>query len=175
MKVAIVIGHSADSPGKYSKFIHQAEYFYNKEVASILRNVDVFQRPNVGGYKSQMRKLGEQLRPHNYDLIVELHFNAYDNVDNGVGHGVETVSYPGNEKTAAWGKEYCRMISNHYCNHNRGSKKATSSDRGWWFLHYMPANAIIVEPFFGDESESLNFISESEYAHVIMRWLESIK
>lgn len=175
MKIAVVIGHSAARPGKYSKLIHQSEYFYNKEAASYLRNVDVYKRPEGGGYKTQMLKLADQLKPHNYDLIVELHFNAFDNIDNMKGHGVETVSYPGNQKTDVWGKEYCRIISNHYCNFDRGSKKATSSDRGWWFLHYMPANAIIVEPFFGDESESLDFINEAEYAQVIMKWFESIQ
>lgn len=174
MKIAAVIGHSAESPGKYSRLIHQSEFFYNKEVASYLRNIDVYERPEGDGYKTQMRKLAEQLRPHNYDLIIELHFNAFDNEDNGKGHGVETVSYPGNEKTEAWGKEYCRMVSNHYCNYNRGSKKATEGGRGWWFLHYMPAHAIIVEPFFGDESECLEFTNEAEYANVIMEWIDAI-
>lgn len=175
MKIAAVIGHSASSPGKYSRLIHQSEYFYNKEVASYLLNVDVYKRPEGGNYRTQMRKLGTQLRPHNYDLIAELHFNAYDNEANGVGHGVETVSYPGNKKTEAWGKEYCRLISNHYCNHDRGAKIATRGGRGWWFLHYMPANAIILEPFFGDENESLAFEDEVEYAGVIAKWIENIK
>jgi len=172
--IAVVIGHSPDSPGKFSELIHQSEYFYNKEVAGYLLNVDVYKRPEGGGYKTQMRKLGGLVRPKKYDLIIDLHFNAFDNIDNGVGHGVETISYPGNEKTQAWGKEYCRRISNHFCNNNRGAKTATEGGRGWWFLHYMPTNAIILEPFFGDESESLGFTNEAEYAGIIMEWLESI-
>jgi len=175
MKVAVVIGHSANSPGKFSKIIQISEYFYNEKVSHYLKDVDIYRRPEGGGYKTKMRKLGDQFKPPNYDLIVELHFNAYDDIDNNKGHGVETKSYPGNKNTEIWGKEYCLMISNHYCTFDRGSKKVAKGDRGWWFLYYMPTNAIIVEPFFGDESESLKFISESEYAYVFMQWLESIK
>lgn len=172
MKIAVVIGHDKISPGAYSKYISKSEYQYNREVASYLRCVDIYKRPENGSYKTQMETLAERVRPHNYDLIIELHFNMFDDIANNKGEGVETVSYPGNEKTIELGTEYCKLISKHYYTKNRGAKVANKGGRGWWFLELMPANAIIVEPFFGDELEAEKFSNEAEYAEIIMKWLK---
>lgn len=166
MKVAIVIGHDKTSPGAFSNHLGLSEYIYNSEVASHLP-YDVFKRPS-GGYKTAMKQLGQDVK--GYDLIVELHFNSFNNSANGC----ETVTYPGNVKAEGFGKEYCRLITNHFCNKNRGAKIASVGGRGYWFLHYMPATAIILEPFFGDSVESLEFNDPKEYAGVITEWIKSI-
>lgn len=165
-KVAVVIGHDKTSPGAYSKHLGMSEYIYNSEVASHLP-YDIFKRPMGVPYKTQMQMLAKQVV--GYDLVIELHFNAFNNSANGC----ETVSYPGNKITEALGKEYCRLITNHFCNNNRGAKIATSGGRGWWFLYYMPANAIIVEPFFGDAPEALLFKNPKEYAKILVDWIEN--
>ncbi len=166
MKIAVVIGHDKTSPGAFSKHLGLSEYIYNSEVASYLP-YDTFKRPPGVGYKTQMQLLGKQLK--GYDLIVELHFNAFNNSVSGC----ETLSYPGNTFTKNLGAEYCRLITNQFCNNNRGAKQASEGGRGWWFLHYMPANAIIVEPFFGDSPESLEFKNPKEYAEIIVDWIEN--
>jgi hypothetical protein len=39
----------------------------------------------------------------------------------------------------------------------------------------MPCDAIILEPFFGDNGESLNFKDAKEYAMAIKEWLLKIQ
>ena len=169
MKVAVIIGHDMKSPGAYSQELHTSEYMYNSEVASYLHQFDVYKRPLGGGYTTQMRSLAAELKPKNYDLIVELHFNSF----NKSANGCETISYPGNSFTKKLGAEYCRLVTNKYCTENRGAKEGEKGGRGWGFLSLMPAPAIILEGFFGDHPEALLFKNQKEYAGVIIDWLKS--
>ncbi len=170
MKVCFVIGHDKNSPGLFSEHLGASEYIYNSEVAGFLHPFDVYKRPLGGGYMTQMRKLADELKPHNYDLIAELHFNGF----NKKANGCETVTYPGNSLSKNAGEEYCRLITNHYCTKNRGNKIAEKGGRGWGFLSLMPAPAIILEGFFGDAEEALLFKDEKEYAGVIKKWLTTL-
>ena len=166
-RIAVVIGHDKTSPGFYSKFLKTSEYIYNSEVATHLSKIaDIYKRPIGGGYKTKMKKLAAKLNPKNYDLVIELHFNAYDGISNKKGHGVETVSYPGS-KSLEFGDAYCKAISKNYGVFNRGAKVHYKGDRGWPFLSLMNAPAIIVEPFFGDEDEALKFSAPAKYAGIL--------
>lgn len=172
MKIAIVIGHEPKSPGAYSKYLGMSEYIYNSEVAAHLSTVaDIYKRPNMRGYNAQMRELASIVRPKRYDLIAELHFNSFNNK----AHGTETVTYFGNETTEAYGKVYNEVISDNYEVHNRGEKEVTTGGRGFGFLASMPANAIILEPFFGDNEEAIKFKDVKQYACAIKEWLLRIK
>lgn len=168
MKIAYIIGHDRERPGKYSKLLGTSEYAYNCKVAEYLkRSGDVYKRPLGGSYKTQMRKLAEILNPKDYDLVIELHFNAFDDLNNRKGVGCETVHYPGSS-SLKYGRKLLKAISEKYQVENRGAKEHGPADRGWWFLHYMDAPAIILEPFFGDEDECLKFQNEAEYAQLII-------
>lgn len=170
--IAFVIGHDKTSPGAYSPFLGMSEYLYNSEVASYLHQFDVYKRPIGGGYNSQMKKLAEQLNAKNYDLVVELHFNGFDNESNGKGVGTEAVIFKGNETTKRLGARYCEIISKAYKTTNRGVKEVSKDgERGYGFLSMMNANAIIVEPFFCDEEESLRFKHPGIYAEHLIKWL----
>jgi N-acetylmuramoyl-L-alanine amidase len=173
MKTAIVIGHDSKSPGAYSKYLGSSEYIYNSEVAANLSGVaDIYKRPNIRGYNSQMDALAQLLRPCKYDLIIELHFNSF----NKKAKGTETVTYEGNSTTLEYGRIFNELISSKYHNENRGEKTVSrSTDRGFGFLSKMNADAIILEPFFGDNGESLNFKDVQQYACVIKDWLLKIK
>lgn len=170
MKIAFIIGHDAQSPGAWSPFLHQNEYFYNCEVACYLAGLgDIYRRPSGGGYKTQQRKLADLLNPKNYDLVTELHFNKFDNVANGKGHGVEVVAFPGSKNGIKYGAKYCEEIEKEYKIHNRGVKFTEEGGRGYWFLKYQKAPALILEPFFGDEPEAELFTNPAKYADVIKR------
>lgn len=170
MKIAFIIGHSAQSPGAWSPFLHKNEYFYNCEVASYLSGLgSIYRRPEVGGYKTQMRLLAEEMNPKNYDLVAELHFNKFDNLANGKGHGVEVVAFPGSKDGLTYGAKYCEAIENEYGIHNRGVKLTEEGGRGYWFLKYQSAPALILEPFFGDEEEAAKFENPGKYAEAIKR------
>lgn len=172
MKVAIVIGHDHRSPGAYSPFLGMSEYIYHSEVASHLSTVaDVYKRPNVKGYNNQMQELANLTAPKNYDLVVELHFNSF----NKKANGTETVTYHGNSRTLDYGKVFNEIISNAYGSINRGEKTVTNGGRGFGFLSKMPADSIILEPFFGDNGEALNFKDVQQYACHIKEWISKIK
>ena len=172
MRAAIVIGHDKTSPGAYSPFLGMSEYLYNSEVASYLHEFCIYRRPIGGGYKTQMRLLAEQINKEDFDLVVELHFNMFDGIANEKGEGVETVSYPGNTYTKELGNKFCKLISEEYNTKSRGAKEGIKNGRGWHFLDMIATNAIIVEPFFGDELEAEKFENPGVYAEVIKRWLK---
>lgn len=172
MKIAIVIGHEPRSPGAYSKYLGLSEYIYNSEVAASLSNVaDIYRRPLGRGYTSQMITLSEQLKRKNYDLIIELHFNSF----NSKANGTETVTYKGNSRSKGYGKLFNELIVSNYGIKNRGQKEVDKSGRGGKFLYLMPADAIILEPFFGDHPEAEKFKDVKEYACIIKDWLLNIK
>ena len=171
MKIAIVIGHDSKSPGAYSKYLGTSEYIYNSEVASYLSCVaDIYKRPNVRGYTNQMEELSKQLEKGNYDLVAELHFNSF----NKKTHGTETVTYKGNMTTLKYGKVFNEIISKDFDVKNRGQKTVVKGGRGFGFLSLVKADAIIVEPFFGDNGESLNFKDHKQYAASIIKWIKAI-
>jgi len=172
MKVAVIVGHDKKSAGAYSKSLKISEYVYNSEVASELSCVaDIYKRPNANGYKSQMQILANELNPKGYDLVVELHFNSF----NEKANGTETVGFKGNNHTKYIGNSFNEKISKHYKTINRGHKTSDVGGRGYWFLKLMDAPALILEPFFGDASEALKFADTKEYACIIKQWLMDIK
>lgn len=169
MKIAAVIGHHKNSQGAWSPFLKKTEYAFNCEVClNLPGTAEVFQRPDGNGYPDQMNKLAKLLNPQNFDLVIELHFNKYDNVANGKGHGVEVVAYPGSS-SAIWGAKYCKAIAEEYGIFNRGVKYATEGGRGWHFLKTQRAPALILEPFFGDEEEAADFKDPARLAEVMDR------
>jgi N-acetylmuramoyl-L-alanine amidase len=172
MNIAIVIGHDSKSPGAVSKYLGLSEYIYHSEVASSLSTVaDILKRPNARGYTAQMQALQEEVKDCDYDLIIELHFNSF----NSIANGTETVTYKGNERSKEYGKQFNEIIAKKFNVKNRGEKEVTNGGRGFGFLSLMPCDAIILEPFFGDNGESLNFKDPKEYAIAIKEWLLKIQ
>lgn len=171
MKIAIVIGHSQTKQGKYSERLATTEFLYNSLVANTVKDVDVYTRPVDRGYTKQMFELSNLLNAKGYDLVVELHFNAY----NGRVQGVETLGFTGNAFTTKIGNLFCDKVANHYGVHNRGHKYSERNGRGYWFTALMAAPAIIVEPFFGDAPGAEKFKDVEEYACIINEWLTDIK
>ena len=168
-KIAVVIGHDKTSPGAYSPHLGQSEYIYNSEVATHLSKIaDIYKRPMGGGYKTQMTNLANEINKKDYDLVVELHFNAF----NKIANGCEAVIFKGNKNTETIGKRFCDLITKEYNTKSRGVKEISQqNDRGYWFLALMKADALILEPFFGDNEESLKFNDPAKYADVLAKIL----
>ena len=166
-KIAVVIGHDKTSPGAYSTYLRQSEYIYNSEVATYLSNIaDIYKRPIGSGYKTQMINLANEINQKDYDLVVELHFNAF----NKIANGCEAVIFKGNSYTEKVGQKFCNLITKEYCTESRGVKEVSQpNDRGYWFLALMKADAMILEPFFGDNKESLKFNDPSKYADILAK------
>lgn len=170
MKTAIVIGHHKNSSGKYSNYLKQSEYIYNSEVATHLKGYDIYKRNGLGNYQQQMQALADEVNGKGYDLVIELHFNSY----NKSVQGVETVSWRGNKNTEIWGNSFCKLISEHYKINNRGVKFVEKDGRGYWFNYYIKTNTMILEPFFGDEAQSIRFSDYKEYACILDEWLRNL-
>jgi len=168
-KIAVVIGHDKTSPGAYSPHLGQSEYIYNSEVAAHLSCIaDIYKRPAGGGYKTQMTNLANEINKKDYDLVIELHFNAF----NKTANGCEAVIFKGNKNTETIGQRFCDLITAKYNTKTRGVKDVSQqNDRGYWFLALMKADAMILEPFFGDNEESLKFKNECDYADIIIKTL----
>lgn len=169
---AIVIGHHQNEQGAFSPYLQKSEYLYHSEVASYLEKMgfDVYNRSGKGGYKTQMQELAQRMNPKNYSLVLELHFNAF----NGVANGCESLSYAGNDYTALIGASYCDFITKRYGNYNRKNKAISEGKNGYWFLHYQNAPALILEPFFGDNEETLLFQDAEDYACNLAEWISKV-
>lgn len=163
-RIAIIVGHTPSSPGAYSQRLSTSEYFYNKEVADYLRDVaDIYYRPQEGGYSRQMLTLASHVDQKNYDFAIELHFNAA----NRRAQGCEALVWEGNKKSTELGNKFCRTIADTYNIPNRGVKSPGKGGRGYEFLRLMRANAIILEPFFGDSDGAEKFENPALLASVI--------
>lgn len=168
MKTAIVVGHDQNEQGAFSPIINMTEYAYNCELANLLcHDFDIYYRPYKGGYARKMSKLANNLNRKDYDVVIELHFNMFDGLANKKGHGAEAVIMPGNLKSMELSKTLLNEICHQFQVSNRGIKEHGPGDRGYGFLSKMKANAIILEPFFGDELEAKKFLDFQKYANVL--------
>ena len=170
--VAFVIGHNQVKQGYYSPIIKKTEYEFNTQVGNILcKDFDIYYRKGGIGYISQMEELAKQINPKNYKFVISLHFNMFDGESNKKGHGCETIIYPGNQKSRNLSNKILTNISTDFDIRNRGVKEHGKGERGYGFLSKMRANAIILEPFFGDESEAKKFSNIDKYTRSIIKSL----
>ena len=169
MKTAIVVGHDVSEQGAVSKILDMTEYRYNCKVADVLcKDFDVYYRDSKKrGYKAKMDELARQVNHLNYDYVIELHFNKFDNKANNKGVGCEAVILPSNQKAQSLSNKILANISKDFEVVNRGVKEHGKGMRGYGFLSKIKSNCIILEPFFGDENEALKFLDFEKYANCL--------
>lgn len=173
MKTAIVVGHDLEEQGALSPILNMTEFNFNSLVAEELKNDfdTYFRNEKLNGYTSKMKDLAKQIKESgkDYDFIIELHFNMFDGKANKKGHGAECVIFPENQESKNISKKFLDNVCNEFPVDNRGVKEHGDGDRGYQFLKLMPSNAIIVEPFFGDEKEAKYFSDVKCYAEIIKK------
>lgn len=170
MKCAIIVGHNALSPGAWSYYLQLSEHAYHSRVVKHLNHpdVDIYHRMRTTSYSRATQDLAQRVNSKHYDFVLELHFNAFDQVANDIGVGTEAIIFPGNQKSRALGERYCQKVSREYGTFNRGVKEHGPGMRGHQFLRTMYAPALILEPFFGDEYEAQYFSDPKHYAEVLL-------
>lgn len=165
MKIAVVVGHDKTEQGAYSHLLKQSEFAYNSIVAELIGYDTYFRNEKLSGYTAKIKDLANRINAKQYDLVIELHFNAA----NGIANGVEALCYEGSIKGQKYAQQYVSTMVKEYKSNDRGVKKRIETDRGGLFLKLVNAPALILEPFFGDNKESLNFKCHSQYAEVIKK------
>lgn len=176
-KVAIVVGHTAGSKGAKSPYL-PAEYDYNLEVANKLKqygcNYDVFtHRTYSVGYYNMWRETANKINSQNYDLVIELHYNAAS----PVAHGTETLHYFNSKKGKKYAQIFSQQISEDFGTKLRGIQGAkplvNKNDRGFYAVYSPKPPALIVEPFFGsNEAESNLFRDTNKYAESLHKAIQ---
>jgi len=147
MKVAFVIGHHKLSKGAFSKWFQRKEYDFWKGFECELKEVgDVFYHDQfIFGYNSRQRAMAKKTK--DYDVVFEVHFNSFK----GETQGCEALYYHTNEKTKDICDKFCFVYSSLSDGNSRGSKPLSNDkQRGFGFVYYQRTNAVILEPFFGD-------------------------
>lgn len=151
-KIGIFVGHSKLYNGKYTGANGiKNEYLYNKELGKELKDwlanagqsCDLIVCPE-GKFKSAKEESGYKLPIANsgkYDLIIELHLNAYD----GAGNGVEVLYSSTN------GSKVATRIQNKLSTvfKNRKTKKRTDL----YMLNKTTPTAVLLETFFCDNKK----------------------
>ena len=168
MKVAIIVGHSILKNGTCTSAKGEVlEYSYCKELAPIVQKylkskghqVDVIicpEREFTKAYQEKTYKLGK-INGKGYDLIVELHLNAY----NGTAKGTEVLYYSNK------GKEYAQKVNDKLDDifTDRGIKYRNDL----YILTQTDPISILVECFFCDSKEDYQRGDEAHEKDLIAR------
>lgn len=176
MKIAICIGHNSKSRGVFSRFLDATEFEYNHRVADLIRNmmcddVDVYYRYRKNGYNTEISELANRVNKKDYDLAIELHFNAF----NGKSNGCEALYFHKSAKGKEYAESFCKVIEDEYESINRGAKSLNSDNQnGFGFVQRIKAPALILEPFFGDHPEAEKFINVHRYSCTVVEWIKSL-
>ena len=149
-KLALVVGHTARSPGAYSRFMGESEYFWNQDLANRIKRhsditVGIFYR-DVGGIAGAYKRVKEWGPPA---AVIELHFNAAT----PAATGTETIYVTGRSRPFAEAIQ-AAMVSVLKLR-DRGIKKPYQG-RGNQSLTSVPIPSIIIEPFFGSNNGDAN-------------------
>lgn len=172
MKVAFVLGHTdglrkEKDKGKFSKWLNQSEWDWYKSFEGHLETLgDVFEHDsNTTSYISRQKKMA--IRTKDYDLVIELHFNGFKDSDgdgDGDASGCECLYFDGNKTTEVLAKKFCKLVKKHIGVETRRRHGAipVTNGRGSGFLKRQIPNALLIEPFFGDNESDCQKIKDSE-------------
>ncbi|MDD7392469.1 MAG: N-acetylmuramoyl-L-alanine amidase [Fusobacterium gastrosuis] len=172
MKVALIVGHNSRSKGAYSPFLNMSEYDYFKSIVdkinSIDDTIDIYCREPNNNYIQEMKPIVEEINKHNYNYILELHFNGGDrNVQ-----GCECLVYKYAPKAKILAELFLDDLSKEYSQKNRGVKYVEkSSDRGGYGICKTRDTYILVEFFFGSNEEARKFKNIDKLAKFIVKFI----
>lgn len=168
LKIAFVVGHTSFSKGKYSEYFKRKEFTFWKGFECELKEIgDVFYHNSLNfSYTSRQKEMSKKTR--NYDLVFELHFNSF----NTTTSGCEAFYFLGNKQTRKIASNFCRHYSLLSKTRNRGEKSLwNKSQNGFGFVKEQKPNAILLEPFFGDNENDCKCFNINNFILSIKRSL----
>lgn len=176
LKTAFVLGHTngnqkVKDKGAFSEFLQQSEWNYfdrlTKKYPKVFENV-FHHDGTITSYTHRQKAMAE--RTKDYDLIIELHFNASAPQANGV----ESLTYFSNDLMDSVGEFFCNEISTEMGIKNRGNKRITSGN-GYGFLSNMRGDAILLEPFFGSNKEDVDDFDAFTFQDIVRQTVDCYK
>ena len=157
-KLAIVVGHNANSQGAVRPDTGETEFVYNGKMAKEMvtlgvdydLDVKVFYRSSHGGYSAEISRVYAEVDKWGADASIELHFNA---AGNPAASGTETLS-SGSPKSLALAQEVQMEMVEELGLKDRGIKIRNSRTKGRGYQSLIAGNApaILTEPFFATSS-----------------------
>ncbi|MCS0255816.1 N-acetylmuramoyl-L-alanine amidase [Vibrio alginolyticus] len=155
-KVCIVVGHSCKDGGAYNETFGINEYGYNHPLASLLAT-ELHKRdilPVIMYRDTYSRMIGD-VNESGADYAIELHCNS---VANKSVQGSETLHWHKSDKSQALAQRLQKAVAGLIGQRDRGLKPISNTGtdtRGWRFLMKTKMPAVILEPFFLSNDESL--------------------
>lgn len=155
MKLALVVGHTAQRPGAVRQDTGEAEFFWNKDLAEIAVaearksgarvKVRIFYRPPHLGHKGGLRSAYAEADEWGADAVCELHFNSHHNP---TATGTEVLT-SGTVASLRFAECLQDEMLDALGLRDRGEKIVRRGDRGGFNLICGKAPATLIEPFFG--------------------------
>lgn len=173
MKLAIVVGHNAQSQGAVRGDTGETEYVWNGRLAQLMErlapefgiDLRVFRRVSGGGYRAEIRRVYSEADSWGADASIELHFNGSSNPS---ATGIETLS-----SGTALSLRLAQAVQDEMIIalglRDRGVKTVRGPDRGGASLVSGLAPAILVEPFFGSSAKGQQATDEGREQEALAR------
>jgi len=157
-KVALIVGHSPESPGAINQNYGMSEFEFNGPLAhAVAQNLIAVGHEPLIIYRDTYADLPEKVNKTEADIAVSLHCNAFNEDPNGT----ETLYYNGSSKGFLLASCIQEQIVNCLGLKDRGLKaceaahEGKAGDRGGHLLQGTKMPCVIVEPFFIDSDTSL--------------------
>lgn len=199
-KIAIIVGHTAKSPGAYN-YKGESEFSFNSRIAEKVKNIMKEKYPSKkvrvffreeGYYSTAVTRVGQNVGKFGAKISLELHFNSFHQV----AYGCEVLIWEGAEhflKTVKVADILTDNLADKFDLRQRhrhnfpgysvgdGVKILASRDRGALNIKACNDNgvkhAMLIEPCFANkrtkESEAI-FENEDKYAEFLADELASI-
>jgi len=150
-RFAIVIGHTKLSKGACGINL-PCEFDYNSIIGESLSDIaDIYYYDTYNfGYTSMVKRNAVKMNKKDYDLVIELHYNAATPIANGT----EIFYYFSNKTGRQYATTLCENISKTLGTKNRGAKpmmrvRGKKDPRGFAAIFYPKATTLLLEPGFG--------------------------
>lgn len=175
-RVILLSGHNFEKKGCYNRKLDVSEFDVATEVIAEvfsrerLKHVDLVLKA-----RNDFSNLVKEVNSLNGDLLISMHFNAY----NGKAQGTETLIALSSKTGAKYAPKIQEILVKHLGLNDRGINPTSAYGRGGSILNKTKPVAFLLEPFFLDEVENLKELEEYKNATAdavleILEWYEQL-
>jgi len=158
-KVAFVLGHTEEKMGAFSEFLGDSEFdFWHDVYDVVLKDLgDLFEHnPRIHSYTQRQKAMAQ--RTKDYDLVLELHFDAAT----PKAHGCHAIYYFDNKKAKDLAEVFStsmERIMGIKARHNTACYN--SKIRGGGFIMAQKPMALLLEGFFGTNERDVDLFEKN--------------